>query len=130
MSDETVLDRYPNMPEWAKEKVREFETKLPTMSNSDLVSASRQAVLAAAVMARFRSNSGLDDAKADACYEEAKRRGNPGLYQRGFNSAAALRIAAERAAQRAAEGELESELEAEARRLNPDAPGGTTKETD
>ncbi len=67
-----------------------YGLRLRAMSNRELISEAGSRVLQAAVMARFRGplNDGSADDMCDALYDEAVRRGNPDLYQRGFNSAA------------------------------------------
>lgn len=55
------------------------------LSNREIIERTASAVHEAAVMANFRSYTGLADDRADALYDEARRRGNVDLYQRGFN---------------------------------------------
>ncbi len=69
------------------ERLAEYRGRLERMTNARLVQECGMRILDAAVMARFRSNDGWCDDQADACYDEARRRGNPDLYQRGYNSA-------------------------------------------
>lgn len=71
----------------SRETIEEYQLRLRSMSNRSLIAESGAAILGAAVMAGFRCNDGYDDDKAYACYSEAVRRGNPDLYQRGFNDA-------------------------------------------
>lgn len=67
--------------------IEEYRERLKGLSNAELVDKSGAEILGAAVMARFRSNDGWADDCAGACYDEAVRRGNPDLYQRGYNEA-------------------------------------------
>jgi hypothetical protein len=68
--------------------IEEYRKQLRSLTNAELVDRCGAEILGAAVMARFdRLNNGWADDCADACYDEAIRRDNVGLYQRGFNAA-------------------------------------------
>lgn len=71
----------------ARPMIEEYRAQLRGLSNEDLVARTSREILGAAVMARFRNNDGWADDCADACYDEAVRRGNVDLYQRAYNSA-------------------------------------------
>lgn len=64
----------------------DYRAKIAAMTNRELVDECGQRILASAVMNRFL-NDGSDDARCDLLYAEARRRGNPALYSRGFNMA-------------------------------------------
>jgi hypothetical protein len=64
-----------------------YRARLRTMSNERLAQEAGMRILDAAIMAGRRSDDGWADDQAGACYNEAKARGNPDLYQRGFNDA-------------------------------------------
>lgn len=64
-----------------------YREKLRRLSNEDLVAECGSAILGAAIMSGRRNDTGWADDQTDACYDEAERRGNPDLYQRGYNAA-------------------------------------------
>lgn len=65
-----------------------YRAEIRVISNRELVQRVGGEVLDAAVMAGFsRFNDGVSDARCDALSAEARRRGNPDLYVRGFNDA-------------------------------------------
>lgn len=71
-----------------KRDIQSYRRKLRGLSNPELVDEAGSQILGAAVMEGFsRFNDGWADECAMACLDEADRRGNRDLYQRGFNSA-------------------------------------------
>ena len=71
----------------ARPTIEEYRERLRGMTNRELVDKASGEILSAAIMNGSRFDDGWSADCADACMDEAARRGNPDLYQRAFNDA-------------------------------------------
>lgn len=72
----------------SERSIERYRKELRGLTNEELIDRCGVEILGAAVLgSRAPSRAGWVDDCCDACYDEAKRRGNPDLYQRGFNEA-------------------------------------------
>lgn len=65
----------------------EYRAKLRTLPNSELVDKTGSEILGAVILEVHGRGGGWADECVSACYDEAKRRGNPDLYERGYRMA-------------------------------------------
>lgn len=57
-----------------------YQDELKSLSNRELIDRCETTILSDSIL-----SDAISRVKVDACYNEAVRRGNPDLYQRGYN---------------------------------------------